>query len=407
MPMNELTSPRLVFWELTRGCNLRCIHCRATATELCSPNDLSTAECSRIIDELAEFAPLILVLSGGEPLYRSDVLELARRATTRGIRVALATNGTMVTPELAEGIRDAGILRVAISLDGPDAATHDAFRGIPGAFDQALAGFQNLKRLGVSLQINSTVAKHNSAKLPQTLDLALQLGADAFHLFLLVPVGCGVEIADKQMVEAEEYEGILNWLYDRTLENRIELKATCAPHFFRVVRQRRAEARRRGEIVPDLPSHHHGHHAAHAAAAHAATHPGAAPANGHGHPGGPPSSAEAMKASSAAAMKAMTRGCLAGTGVCFISHQGQVFPCGYLPLEAGNLRRQNFASVWHDSPLFASLRDLDNLKGKCGVCEFQQVCEGCRARAYGCTGDYLAEEPFCLYTPRGYEAAAV
>jgi AdoMet-dependent heme synthase len=391
MPMSELTNgPRLVFWELTRGCNLRCIHCRASATELCSPDDLSTAECSRIIDELAEFAPFILVLSGGEPLYRQDVLQLARRATARGIRVALATNGTMVTPDLAAGIRDAGIVRVAISLDGPDAATHDSFRGIPGAFDQAIEGFRNLKGLGLSLQINSTVARHNAAKLPETLDLALNLGADAFHLFLLVPVGCGIEIADKQMVEAEEYERILNWLYDRTLENRIELKATCAPHFFRVVRQRRTEARRRGEIVPDLPSHHHGHHAAHAPQT------GVAPPKGH---------APAGNAQGSSSLNAMTRGCLAGTGVCFISHRGQVFPCGYLPLEAGDLGRQNFASIWESSPLFASLRNLDNLTGKCGVCEFQNVCEGCRARAYGCSGDYLAEEPFCLYTPRGYQPA--
>ena len=373
MEIGNLTyRPRLVFWELTRGCNLRCIHCRATATELCSPEDLPYEACTRIIEELAEFAPFILVLSGGEPLYRRDVFQLARLATDRGIRVALATNGTLVTTELAQKIRDAGIQRVAISLDGPDAVTHDSFRGIPGAFHKALEGFAHLKAVGMSLQINSTVAKHNAARLPETLDLALQLGADSFHLFLLVPVGCGIQVADKQMVEAEEYEHILNWLCDRMLENRIELKATCAPHFFRVMRQRRAEMRRNGEPVPDLPApRHHGH------PSHAANAP----------------------------MHTMTRGCLAGTGVCFISHKGQVYPCGYLPLEAGNLRRQNFTDVWQHSPLFTSLRDVGNLKGKCGACEFKNVCEGCRARAYGCTGDYLAEEPFCLYTPRGYEPA--
>jgi MoaA/NifB/PqqE/SkfB family radical SAM enzyme len=247
MEKEELTyRPRLVFWELTTGCNLRCIHCRATATELCSPDDLGFGACARIIEELAAFAPFILVFSGGEPLFRRDVLRLARLATDRGIRVALATNGTLVTAELAQQIRDAGVQRVAISLDGPDAATHDSFRGMPGAFDKALQGFEHLKQIGMSLQINSTVAKHNAAKLPDTLDLALKLGADAFHLFLLVPVGCGIQIAGEQMVEAREYERILNWLYDRMLENRIDLKATCAPHFFRIVRQRRAGARRRG-----------------------------------------------------------------------------------------------------------------------------------------------------------------
>ena len=362
--------PRLVFWELTKGCNLRCVHCRATATDLSSPDDLSYDESVQIIDQLAAYAPLILVLSGGEPLFRRDVFRLARRATDRGIRVALGTNGTLITADVAREICESGIRRVAISLDGPDAATHDAFRGIPGAFHKALEGFDHLKRLGMSLQINTSVAKHNSAKLPETLDLALRLGADAFHLFLLVPVGCGVQIADKQMVEAEEYEQILNWLYDRTVENQIELKATCAPHFFRVVRQRRAEARRRGEVLPEPTAHGHGGHA--------------------------PS-----------AMNIMTRGCLAGTGVCFISHQGGVYPCGYLPLEAGNLRRQSFAQVWGSSSLFESLRDLENLKGKCGVCEFRNICEGCRARAFGCTGDYLAEEPFCLYTPRQVPLPAV
>lgn len=362
---NQPYRPRLVFWELTKGCNLRCVHCRATATELSSPDDLSYEESAKIIDQLAEYAPLILVLSGGEPLFRGDLFRLARRATERGIHVALGTNGTLITAEVARKIKEAGIRRVAISLDGADAATHDSFRGIPGAFDRAIEGFQHLKRLGMSMQINTSVAKHNAAQLPQTLALALRLGAYAFHLFLLVPVGCGVQIAAKQMIESEQYEQILNWLYDRTLENKIELKATCAPHFFRVVRQRRAEARRRGEPLPEPAAHGHGGHAAHA-------------------------------------MNAMTRGCLAGTGVCFLSHKGEVYPCGYLPLEAGNLRRQSFAEVWQDSPLFASLRDLDNLKGKCGACEFRNICEGCRARAYGSTGDYLAEEPFCLYTPRGY-----
>jgi AdoMet-dependent heme synthase len=321
------------------------------------------------------------VLSGGEPLFRKDVFQLARYASDRGIRVALATNGTLVTPDVALQIRDAGIRRVAISLDGPDAATHDVFRAMPGAFDKAIEGFQNLKRLGMSVQINSSVAKHNADRLPETMELAVRLGADAFHIFLLVPVGCGIQIAEKQMVEAQQYEEILNWLYDRMLENKIEIKATCAPHFFRVVRQRRAEARRRGEPVPELPG---------------SGHPG-------GHPGANGIEGPGVMNAPATAMNAMTRGCLAGTGVCFISHQGVVSPCGYLPLEAGDLRKQGFAAVWNDSPLFASLRDLDNLKGKCGICEFKNLCEGCRARAYGCTGDYLAEEPFCLYTPRGLD----
>src|SRR5579872_2663538 len=232
--------PRLIFWELTKGCNLRCIHCRASATELSSPTDLSTGAAKAIIDQIAEVSNPILVLSGGEPLFRKDIFELARYGTDKGLRVALATNGTLVTKRVARQIADAGVKRVAISLDGADAATHDTFRGIPGAFDAAITGFRNLKELGLSVQINTTIARHNAHQLPHVLALAKSIGADALHTFLLVPVGCGVDIAAEQMVPPEEYEKMLNWFYDQSLQGGIELKATCAPHYFRVVRQRRA-----------------------------------------------------------------------------------------------------------------------------------------------------------------------
>src|SRR5215471_3895517 len=235
---------RLIFWEVTKGCNLRCIHCRASATELSSPSDLATQAALGIIDQIAAAANPILVLSGGEPLYRSDIFQLARYATNKGLRVALATNGTQVTKEVARMIVDAGVKRVSISLDGADALTHDTFRGIPGAFDAAVYGLRNLKALGMSVQINMTIARHNARQLPQVLELAKALGADALHTFLLVPVGCGVDIAAEQMVAPEEYEEMLNWFYDQSLKGEIELKATCAPHYFRVVRQRRAAERR-------------------------------------------------------------------------------------------------------------------------------------------------------------------
>src|SRR6201997_57080 len=238
--------PRLIFWEVTKGCNLRCIHCRASATELSSPSDLSTERALGIIDQIAAAANPILVLSGGEPLYRSDIFQLARYATDKGLRVALATNGTQVTKEVARMIVDAGVKRVSISLDGADALTHDTFRCIPGAFDAAVYGLRNLKSLGMSVQINMTIARHNARQLPEVLELARSLGADALHTFLLVPVGCGVDIAAEQMVAPEEYEAMLNWFYDRSLEGGIELKATCAPHYFRVVRQRKAADRLAG-----------------------------------------------------------------------------------------------------------------------------------------------------------------
>ncbi len=381
--------PRLIFWEVTKGCNLRCIHCRATATELMSPTDLPTGKALNIISQIADFGNPILVLSGGEPLYRNDIFELAEYATSRGLRAALATNGTMVTKDIAEKIKNSGIKRVSISLDGADATTHDTFRGIPGAFDAAVYGMKNLQQLGVSMQINTTIARHNAHQLPDVLELARRLGADALHTFLLVPVGCGVDIAAEQMVAPEEYERMLNWFYDQSLTGDIELKATCAPHYFRVLRQRRAADRISGSAQAAPPVSH-----PHQIGPTDMTMPGSTgislkpnggPPVGHsGHPGD---------------MNAMTKGCLAGTGVCFISHEGEVFPCGYLPAIAGDLRKQSFAEIWNESPVFGMLRDDDNLKGKCGCCEFRHVCMGCRARAFAATGDFLAEEPFCVYQP--------
>ncbi len=390
-------TPRLIFWEVTKGCNLRCIHCRATATELMSPRDLPTEKALNIISQIADFGSPILVLSGGEPLYRHDIFQLAEYATSRGLRAALATNGTLVTKDIAEKIKNSGIKRVSISLDGADAITHDTFRGIPGAFEAAIYGMRNLQELAVSVQINTTIARHNAHQLPEVLDLARRLGADALHTFLLVPVGCGVDIAAEQMVPPDEYEQMLNWFYDQSLTGDIELKATCAPHYFRVLRQRRAADRMAGrEPSHAAESHSHAQHPVIGptemtmpGSTGISLKPNGGPPVGHtGHPGGHPGD-----------MNAMTKGCLAGTGVCFISHEGEVFPCGYLPALAGDLRKQSFAEIWNDSAVFGQLRDDDNLKGKCGCCEFRHVCMGCRARAFAATGDFLAEEPFCVYEP--------
>jgi len=373
--------PRLIFWETTAGCNLACIHCRRiTVADQLMPQDLKTDEAYRLIDEVAAFARPIFVLSGGEPLFRPDIFDIARHASEAGLIVALATNGTLIDAEVARRIKSSGIARVSVSFDGADGPTHDIFRG-PGAFDRAVLGIEHLNDVGVPFQINTTVANHNAHQMPDTLALAKRLGAQALHLFLLVPVGCGVEIADEQQISAAEYERILNWMYDAEMEEEIELKATCAPHYFRIVRQRQAEERRQGIIRQRPGSMDRQDNAG----AHA--HPGR---NG-GHAGG------------RHPMNAATKGCLAGTGVCFISHRGEVFPCGYLPLEAGNIRTQSFRDIWEGSPLFAELRDPALLGGKCGLCEFKNVCGGCRARAYGMTYEYLGEEPFCTYLPHGVQ----
>ncbi|MFQ5927104.1 MAG: radical SAM protein, partial [Terriglobia bacterium] len=351
----------------TTGCNLRCRHCRATAQELASPFDLSTPEALKVIEQVSRYANPILILSGGEPLFRKDLFTIASDATQHGLLVALATNGTLITPPVARRISNAGIRRVAISLDGADSATHDTFRGISGSFDAALRGLKAVQEVGISTQINTTVTRHNVQQLPALLELALALGVEAFHTFLLVPVGCGVNIADEQMVPADEYEKILHWFYDREREGLLELKATCAPHYYRVRKQREVLARRTAQTD--------------------ACHPGTL-------------RTDLRPRARHPQMGAVTKGCLAGSAVCFISHQGEVYPCGYLPVKAGDLRRQTFAEIWEQSPVFAALRDPDDLKGKCGICEFRKICLGCRARAFAATGDYLEAEPFCIYQPR-------
>jgi len=346
--------PRLIFWELTKQCNLACKHCRAEAENIDYSGEPGLDQVKKIIDDIAAFSSPILVLTGGEPLYRSDVFDIARYAGEKKLRVALATNGTLIDADCAVKIRDAGIARVSISIDGSTASSHDDFRGIPGSFDGAVRGARLLREQGVAFQFNTTVTKRNVHEIEDILEFAVKEGAAALHIFMLVPVGCGVEIAETDMISSEKYEEVLNWFYDRSKGTKMELKATCAPHYYRVIRQRAREEGRTLSFEQD-------------------------------------------------GMAAMTRGCLAGSGVCFISHRGDVQPCGYLPLVAGNVLTENFQKIWEESELFLSLRDADRLEGKCGECGYRMVCGGCRARAYYATGRYLDEEPYCLYEPKGKE----
>jgi radical SAM protein with 4Fe4S-binding SPASM domain len=383
-PKPPVPALRLLFWETTVGCNLACVHCRRleVAAEL-SKRDMTTAQARSFLQTLPETGKPIVVLSGGEPLKRPDIFELAEVVRAAGLPAALATNGTLITDAVANSIVETGIRRVSISFDGPDAPIHDQFRGA-GAFDAAVEGFRKLRRRGVSMQINSTIARHNYARLDDTYKLALELGADALHLFMLVPVGCGMSLPEAIMLNPEEYENALNWLYDRSLEQKIHVKATCAPHYFRVMRQRQ---KAEGKPMP-VAAHPHRNMAPGAEAAHGQQggHPGGHPGGHAGHPGGND-------------MTAMTKGCLAGQAVCFVSHTGEVFPCGYLPVTSGNVKETPFPQIWRDSHVFADLRDDTRLEGKCGLCEFKKVCMGCRARAFSETGSYLEEEPNCAFTP--------
>ncbi|HSV13008.1 MAG TPA: radical SAM protein [Tepidisphaeraceae bacterium] len=381
---------RLLFWETTTGCNLACIHCRRLEVSLAlSKLDMSTEQAKAMIRSLPETGRPILVFSGGEPLMRPDIFELAAFANEVGLPTALATNGTMIDEAKAKQIVAAGFRRVSISFDGPDAPTHDQFRG-DGAFESSVQGFKNLRKLGMSMQINTTIARHNHKKLDETYRLALELEADALHTFMLVPVGCGMDLADDVWLNGDDYETALNWIYDRSLEGKLHLKATCSPHYFRVMRQR---AKADGRPMPAAAHPHRGMHPG--AAPRGAPHVHAGPQGlGHpaGHPGGHPGGANAN-------MTAMTKGCLAGQAVCFVSHTGEVFPCGYLPLTSGNVKTTPLPQIWRESKIFADLRGDAELEGKCGVCEYSKVCMGCRARAYGHTKNYLAEEPNCDFIP--------
>ena len=382
-----MSSPlRLVFWETTKACNLTCRHCRAVPQTSIGPGELTAARAFTLMDEIARVGKPVVVLSGGEPLFRPDIYDIAEYGVQTGFRMALATNGTLVTEMRAARIADAGFARVAISLDGSKPETHDRFRGVSGAHAKALAGLRFLRAEGVSVQINSTIAKHNVGELPALLDLALSIGADALHLFMLVPVGCGLEIAPAEMLPADEYERVLHWFDEQSKSCPIDLKATCAPHYYRIRAQRIEDERSRGDLTSSFIAPGTKAKAAPVFTSHA----GAA----HGHPGGHPHAHGGGQA-----LSAMTRGCLAGTSVCFISNEGAVYPCGYLPVSAGDTRVQRFADIWNESPVFRDLRDPEALEGKCGACRYEALCGGCRARAYAATGSFLAEEPFCSYQP--------
>ena len=359
---------QLVAWEVTRSCNLFCAHCRASAARVPYGDELSTEECVHLIDSIREVGKPILILSGGEPLLRHDVFQIAEHAVSRGLRVVLGTNGTLITEETAARLKEIPVSRIGVSLDFPTPELQDRFRGKAGAFEAVVAGIAKARQAGIEIQINSTITKLNICYLDDLLTLALEVGAVAFHPFMLVPTGRGKGLKRVEL-SPKEYEQTLNWIYDKQAElgNKMFFKPTDAPHYLRVVMQRDGK--------------------------------------------GKPQEAARIKGSKTAniynTMNLLTRGCLAGVGFCFISHRGKVQGCGYLDVKAGNIREESFSKIWADSPLFCELRDLSNIKGKCGVCEYKRICGGCRARAYEAAGDYLGPEPYCVYEPMPLRKATI
>lgn len=340
---------RLIAWEVTRSCNLACKHCRAEAHTEPYPGELSTQEARALIDTFPHVGEPIIIFTGGDPMMRPDVYELIAYATAKGLRCVFSPNGTLITAETARKIREAGIQRCSISIDGANAESHDSFRGMPGAFAASLRGIEHLKAEGMEFQINTTVTRNNLLTFKKIFEMCERMGAVAWHIFLLVPMGRASGLAD-QVISAREYEDVLHWFYDFRKTTKMHLKATCAPHYYRIMRQR---AQAEGVLV-DMENF---------------------------------------------GMDAMTRGCLGGTGFCFISHVGQVQPCGYLELNCGNIRETPFPEIWRHSIHFQEFRDKSAYKGKCGVCEYHKVCGGCRARAWSMDGDHMAQEPLCTHVP--------
>ncbi len=341
--------PKLIAWELTRSCNLNCIHCRAAARFGPYPNELTTEECFKFMDNVASFASPIMIMTGGEPMLRDDIYEIAKYGTKLGLRMVMAPCGFLVTEETAQKMIDSGIQRLSFSIDGATAKSHDDFRRVDGAFDSVMTAIENAKKVGMDFQVNTTITKHNLKELPDILELVIKLGAKAHHPFLLVPTGRGEDLKDQE-ISPEDYEKTLTWFYEMRDKVPIQFKPTCAPHYYRIFRQKERE---KGiKVTPET----------------------------HG-------------------MDAMSKGCMGGQSFAFVSNTGKVQICGFLETECGDIRKEGFDKIWDTSKVFKQMRAWDDYEGRCGYCEFRSVCGGCRARAFAFTEDYMDEEPFCTYQP--------
>ncbi len=344
--------PKWIAWEITRRCNLKCVHCRSSSELSVDEHpDFSLDEAKRVLDDIASYASPVVVLSGGEPLLRKDVFEIAHYGTGKGMRMCLATNGTLVTPEVCGKIIEADIKMVSLSLDGASAATHDNFRNQTGAFDGTMKAISLFKEHGIPYLINSSFTVRNRQEIPDIYRLVKKLGATAWYMFMIVPTGRGEDIMS-ELIPEEVYDEILEWHYEiEKQEDELLMRPTCAPHYYRIVMQKAKEE-------------------------------------------GSSFQRRNLKFSTGG-----SKGCLAGQLICLIDVDGEVLPCSYFAKSAGNVRVKSFKNIWENSELFLNLRDFKGYKDNCGQCEYVNVCGGCRARSYAMVGDYLAQEPFCSYVP--------
>lgn len=350
-------APFVIAWEVTRACAFACKHCRADAQHQRDPRELTTEEGYRLIDRLAGFGSPILVFTGGDPMMRRDLFDLITYATQRGLRCSLTPTATALpTVERLQKAKEAGIRRIALSLDAPTPEVHDHFRQVKGSWDRTMRILHNAYDVGLSVQVNTTVTTFNVDLLPDMVPFVEEVAAVQWSVFFLVPTG---RAQAKWMISAEKHEMVFNWLYELSQNAPFDIKATAAPMYRRVAIERKREEVGVGEKVTFQGA-------------------GFQYADGLNRP---------------------TKGVNDGNGFMFISHLGQVMPSGFLPVDCGNVRDQDVVEVYRHHPVFEDLRSYEKLKGKCGVCDYRDVCGGQRGRAYGVTGDYMETDPACLYEP--------
>ena len=358
-------NPFIVIWELTRACQLHCLHCRAEAQHHRHPLELSLDEGKKLIDDIYEMENPLLVFTGGDPLERPDVFDIAEYAIKKGVRVSMTPSATPnVTKEAMQKAKDIGLARWAFSIDGHCAEVHDHFRGTTGSFDLTMKAIEYLNELGMPLQINTVISRYNYAYLDELAKMVEKLNCVLWSVFFLVPTGRGKET---DMISPAEHEKVFRWLYDLSKRVPFDIKTTAAQHYRRVVIQQKLREQK------GLSDKEHIFYE------------------------------DALTMGDTGKIDGLGRapkGVNDGNGFVFISHTGDVFPSGLLPIKAGNIRQTPLAEIYRDSEVFQNLRSPDKYKGKCGVCEFNKVCGGSRSRAYNVTGDYMESEPYCVYIPQ-------
>lgn len=357
---NFSLAPFTIAWEVTRACAFACVHCRADAQHQADPRQLTTAESFHLIDRMKGFGSPILVFTGGDPMMRRDLFDLIAYATQQGLRCSLTPTATALpTPERLLQAKEAGIRRIALSLDAPTAEVHDAFRQVPGSWQRTINILKNAQAAGISAQVNTTVSTYNVDLLADMVPFIEQVGAVQWSLFFLVPTG---RAQLNRMISPQEHERVFNWLYDLSKSSSFDIKVTAAPMYRRVAIQRRKAENNGGTVTFQGAGFQY--------------------ADGLDRP---------------------TRGVGDGNGFLFISHIGEIQPSGFLTVSAGNVRSDDVVDVYRHSNLFVNLRDVSKIKGKCGACEYREVCGGQRGRAYGITGDYLESDPACAYEPANWK----